>query len=603
MKKILTALALVLLTMTSCKHYLDQVPDDRITLDLTFHNWQNAQQFLANVYERIPDEYGQRNPGDVSNRGLWTGGSDEADYVWGFVQSNDVNIGNWDANSGFVGDYWTNYYKGIRAASVFMENVDKVTDLDAPSKTKYKAEARALRAMYYFYLMRIYGPVVLLGETPTPVDTNLQIPRSSFDECTQYVSNELQLAAADLPTQTAYLNGDRSNLGHITRDIALAFRANALMYNASALYNGNTDLAALKNADGKQLVNQGADASRWQAAAQAYKDWLTEFEGKPYELYTENGANGQPDPYLSCRNVITTDWNKEVILERRQSSIGPRQYELCPYHRGAPSGDVKGSGGLGATQNMVDAFFTANGRSINDPASGYVSSGYSDFQAPSDAVVKSTYNQWVKREPRFYVNITYNNSTWLNKNFGALTTELFYNGNSGLAAGGGDHTTTGYIVRKGMGQGKWDIDDRGVILLRLAEVYLSYAECENEANPNSTAALTYLNKIRARAGIPQYGTGDLAAPKSGDELRELIRKERRVELAFENSRFFDVRRWKIAEQTENGPMYGLNISADLPDFLKVVAFETRVFNKRHYLFPIPNNDINNDKQLIQNLGW
>lgn len=602
MKKIL-AIATVLLAMTSCKHYLDQVPDDRLTIDLTFHNWHNAEQFLANVYERVPDEYGQRNPGDVSNRGLWTGGCDEADYVWGFVQSNDVNIGNWDANSGFVGDYWTNLYKGIRAASVFIQNVDKVTDLDAGSKTKYKAEARALRAMYYFYLMRIYGPVVILGETPTPVDTNLQIPRSSFDECTQYVANELQVAAQDLPTMKAQQSGNTSQLGHITKDIALAFRATALMYNASPLYNGNTDLAALKNQDGKQLVNQGADPTRWAAAAAAFKDFLTQFDGSTYNLYTERKADGSIDPYLSCRNVILKDWNQEVIFERRQSSIGPRQYELCPYHAGASSGDVRGSGGLGATQNMVDAFFTANGRSIDDPQSGYVKTGFTDFQAPSDVTPKSTYNQWVNREPRFYVDITYNNSTWLNKDFGPITTELFYSGNSGMKAGGGDHSTTGYIVRKAMGLGKWNIDDRGVILMRLAEIYLSYAECENEANPNSPEALKYLNKIRERAGIPQYGSATLPAPKSGDELRELIHKERRVELAFENTRFFDVRRWKVAEQTENGPVYGLNISADLPDFLKVVPFETRVFNKRHYLFPIPNNDINNDKQLVQNPGW
>jgi hypothetical protein len=86
-------------------------------------------------------------------------------------------------------------------------------------------------------------------------------------------------------------------------------------------------------------------------------------------------------------------------------------------------------------------------------------------------------------------------------------------------------------------------------------------------------------------------------------MRTAIRKERRVELAFENVRFFDVRRWKIAEQTDNGPIYGLNINADLPDFLKAVAFETRVFSKRHYFFPIPQQDVDTDKKLVQNPGW
>jgi hypothetical protein len=598
MKKILLFI-LVLGIFSSCKKYLDQVPDDRLTIDETFRTWNTASQFLANVYSRIPDEFGQRNPGDVENRGLWTGGSDEADFVWGFVQSNDVNIGNWDANSGFVRDYWTNFYKGIRAASVFIQNADKITDRSQQQKEQYKAEARALRAMYYFYLMRIYGPVVILGETPAPVDTNLQIPRNSFDECVAYVADELEKAAAVLPAKPA----TQQDYGRITKGVALAFRANALMYAASPLYNGNTELAELRNHDGKQLISQSFDANKWKVAADAYKAFINQFVPGTYNLFKKNNENGEFDPYLSCRDVILTDWNEEVIFARTRGSLDARQYELTPYHSGAPSGELKGSGGLAATQNMVDAFFTKNGRSITDPLSGYVSSGYSDFQAPGTTHPSNIYNQWVNREPRFYVNITYDGSTWLNRDFGEIVTHTYYTGNSGRKAGGGDYSTTGYIVRKAMGLGRWNVNDRTCILIRLAEIYLSYAECLNEASPNDPDILKYLNLIRERAGIPLYGSPELPAPAGQDAMRDAIRKERRVELAFENNRFFDVRRWKIAEQTENGPMYGLDINADLPDFLKVVAFETRVFNKRHYLFPLPSDDINNDKELVQNPGW
>lgn len=598
MKKLLyifTALTI----FSSCSKYLDQVPDDRLTTEETFRTWGTAQKFLADVYRRVPDEFGQRNPGSDECRGLWTGGCDEADYVWSFVQSNDVNIGNWDANSGFVGDYWRNYYRGIRAASVFIENADKITDLSPALITRYKAEARALRAMYYFYLMRIYGPVVLLEEKAVPVDANLQVPRSSFDECATYVAAELEKASADLPVTPA----NDQDYGHITKGVALAFRANALMFAASPLYNGNADLAGLTNKDGKPLISQSFDVNKWKTAADAYKSFLDQFVPGTYSLFKKNDASGNYSPYLSCRDVILSDWNPEVIFARVKNSLGSRQYELTPYHSGQSSRDVKGSGGLGATQNMVDAFFTANGRSISDPLSGYVSSGYSDFQSPYDTHTKNIYNQWVNREPRFYVNITYDNSTWLNTSFGEINSRFYYTGNSGLKAGGGDHTTTGYVVRKAMGLGNWDVGGRTLILIRLAEIYLSYAECVNEADPSNPDALKYINLIRERAGIPLYGSAALPAPTGQSEMREAIRKERRVELAFENNRFFDVRRWKIAEQTENGPMYGLNISADLPDFLNVVTFETRVFNKRHYFFPIPSNDVNNDKQLVQNPGW
>lgn len=154
-----------------------------------------------------------------------------------------------------------------------------------------------------------------------------------------------------------------------------------------------------------------------------------------------------------------------------------------------------------------------------------------------------------------------------------------------------------------MGLGNWNIDRRPVILYRLANVFMDYAEALNEANPGDPDILKYLNLIRERAGVPLYGSADLPVPAGQTEMSAALRKERRVELAFENVRFFDTRRWKIAETTDNGPVYGLDINKNLPDFLQVVTFESRVFNKRHYLFPIPSNDVNVDENLVQNPGW
>ncbi|WP_316838686.1 RagB/SusD family nutrient uptake outer membrane protein [Pedobacter gandavensis] len=601
MKKFIYISLIACLTVSSsCKKFLDQVPNDRLTLEETFTNRATAEKFLANVYNNVPDEFGQRNPGGSKNAGLWTGGSDEADFVWGFVQSNAMNIGSWDANTGFVGDFWKNYYRGIRSASFFMANVDKVSnDMSPELKVQYKAEARALRAMFYFYIMRLYGPVILLGETVTPPDApadQIQLPRNSFDECVDYVTSELDKAALDLPVLP--VNDD--NYGRITKGVALAFKAQTQLLAASPLYNGNTDLANLKNKDGKQLVSQSVDLNKWKKAADTYKAFINQFAPGTYSLFKKNDAAGNYDPYLSCRDLFLNDWNSEVIFARVQTSIRSRQYELTPYHNGKNS-DSKGSGGLAATQNQVDAFFTANGRSINDAQSGYVNSG---FASTATKYTKAgIYNPWVNREPRFYVNITFNGSTWLNTANGEIITELYNTGNSGKATGGGDYSTTGYIVRKAMGLGKWGVDNRTNILYRLGNVYLDYAEALNEAEPGNGDVLKYLNLIRERAGIPQYGTGSLDFPAGQAEMREAIRKERRVELAFENVRYFDTRRWKIAEQTDNGPIYGLNITSDLPAFLNVVPFETRVFTKKHYLWPIPANDVNVDKELIQNPGW
>jgi hypothetical protein len=334
-KYIYTSLMIVVLSIvSSCKKgFLDQVPNDRLTLEETFANRNTAEKFLNNIYSNIPDEFGQRNPGGSRNAGLWTGGSDEAEYLWGFVQSNNVNIGNWDATSGFVNDYYNNYYRGIRSATYFMAHIGDVkNDISDQLIVQYRAEARALRAMFYFYLLRLYGPVVILGDTEIDPDApmkDMQLPRNSVDECVSFITSELQAAANELPVMPA--NDD--SYGRITKGIALAFRAQTLLLAASPIYNGNTELASLKNNDGKALVSQVADVNKWKAAADAYKSFIDEFVPGTYDLYRANDASGNFDPYLSCRDVFLNNWNKEVILARPESSIGARQYEMTPITR------------------------------------------------------------------------------------------------------------------------------------------------------------------------------------------------------------------------------------------------------------------------------
>lgn len=607
MKKNIVAVLLIIVLLTGCsKGFLDQVPNDRLTLDQVFANRNNTQSFLSDIYAEIPDEACQRfvNSGNGhGNSGPWTGASDEAEYDWSFVTSNDYNIGNWNASSAWVETFWKNYYQGIRNATYLIQNVRQCKECGDVLNTRFIAEARALRAMFYFYLMRMFGPVPLLGDQSIAPDAPLnavQVPRASFDSCVAFVTSELDKAAADLPVN--YNNDDKAR---ITKGIALAFKQETLLMAARPLFNGNTDYANMST-NGKPLISQTVDISKWQAAADAAKAFIDQFVPGTYDLFRENDANGNFSAFLSCRDVMLTDWNKEWILARtaNNNSASTRQYETTPYHNGAQA-ENRGSGGLAATQAMVDAFYMANGLPIDDPASGYQSSGFSNFQAPDDFQQRSTYNQWVNREPRFYVDITYNGRLWLNRNSGDVITNTYYTGNSGLKIGGNDYSRTGYIVRKNMVIGDWHNGGRGWVLYRLANVYLNYVEALNEAQPGNPDILKYLNLIRERAGIPQYGTGAnaLPVPASQAAMREAIRRERRVELAFENVRFFDTRQWKIAEQTDNGPAKGLNINQDPPEFYNVVSFENRVFQKKHYLFPIPQNEINIDKALVQNTGW
>jgi hypothetical protein len=592
--------ALILLTFGSCKKYLSQVPDDVLTIEKIFTSRNNTEAFLANIYRSLPNELNQRFTGN-ENAGPWTASSDEAKYTWDFNYSNNMNTGTWSKTDGNVSVFWNQYYRAIRNATFFMQNIDGATPEIAQNiKVTYKAEARALRAIYYFFLLRTYGPVPLIGDRVLDINapvSDLRPSRASFDQGIDFVVKELDAAYQDLPVTTA-----TQDLGRVTKGACKAYKAEALLLAASPLFNGNTDLAALKNNDGTALVSQTFDVAKWAAAASAAKAFIDEFAPSTYDLYRVTNADPFIAAYLSCRNVMTDTWNSEWIFARSNSN-NYLQYDRTPKHVGAPnSGSAyQGAGANGVTQTMVDAYFMANGRSIDDAASGYLNSGFSDFKAPFDIAARTTYNQWINREPRFYVGVTYNNSYWLNQvNNSNIITNFFNNGNSGRSQSTSDVSPTGYVVRKNVAANG---NGRGIVLLRLANIYLDYAEALNESQSGNADILRYVNLIRARAGVPQYGSAGLPAPTGQVAVREAIHKERRVELAFENVRYFDTRRWKIAENTDNGAFYGMDMTKSDNSFYNKTLLETRVFKKRDYLFPIPNDEVLKNNNMVQNPGW
>ena len=471
-------------------------------------------------------------------------------------------------------------------------------------KAEYKAEARGLRALYYFYLLRMYGPVVLLGNNLISADAStaaVRLPRASFDSCMNFVVTQLDSAYLDLP-----LTPTNSQYGRIVKGVVKAYKAEALLLAASPLYNGNTDYATFKNADGGQLINQTYDAGKWASAAAAAKAFISEFVPGTYSLYTESGPDPSTAAYNACKDVMLVDWNQEWIFARSQSGSYMR-YDRTPKHVGGPS-DQQGGGAMGVTQTMVDAYFMANGLPITDPASGYVSSGFSQYLSPSDIMnslpAHSTFNPWTNREPRFYVGVTYDSSNWLyqDNGYSTIISAFQYSSNSGRSQSTSDVTPTGYTVRKNVAAND---NNRGALLLRLANIYLDYVEALNESDPNNPDILTYLNAIRLRAGVPQYGTGTnaLPVPTGQAAMRTAIWQERRVELAFENVRYFDTRRWKIAPTTDAGPFYGMNMYVDGPTFYQKTLLETRVFQHRDYFFPIPNNEVLKDDLMVPNPGW
>lgn len=586
-----------------CKKFLDQVPDDRLTFEESFATKVTVDKLLANVYSSLPDEMKQRFPSSGDNTaGPWTGASDEADYTLPTSFSNNINSGNWDATKGEVNAVWQQYYKGIQAASTFMANVGKCTDCNNNGidlVNRYKNEIRAVRAIYYYYLIRQYGPVVLLGNDPISPDApigTISKPRNSFDECVDYIIAELDGAAEGLPE----LPLSNDDYGHINKAVIQAYKVQVLLTAASPLFNGNTQMATLKNNDGKQLINQTYSVAKWKKAADAAKAFFTAYPS--FTLFTKAGSNDFNAAFLACRDVMLTDWNSEVIFARGNADITNLQYNMAPNHSNGSGGD-KGGSFLSASQNLVDAYFMANGKSINDDQSGFQRTGFSDYKAPDETVTRNIQNMYVNREPRFYASITYTNRKWINPN-STVVTSFEFSGNAGKGGiTNNDYSSTGYTQRKNLSTSGWTTGGRTNVVIRLAELYLDYAEALNEATPGDPDILNYLNKIRTRAGIPVYGSASIPVPASQDDMREAIRKERRVELAFESHRYFDTRRWLIAETTDKS-VKGLDIQKNAANgFYNIIETESRVFEKKHYLWPIPNGEIQKVPLLVQNPGW
>ena len=604
---------LTILSLTACqKKFLDQVPDDRLSIEQVFSRRDLTEQYLANIYNVVIKDHAGVTAGIP-----WIGCADEGDVSYDRPDYNSykINLGNCNASSDYY-PFWGSYYQGIRSATYFMANVGKNQQILNEGNGKelvkqYTGEARFLRAYAYFLLLQQYGPVMLVGEDVIPPDVSandprMNLPRSSFDECVDYIVSELDKAATELPQHfTAQADLD---YGRATKTACMAVKARLLLYAASPLYNGNRDYADFKNKDGKQLINQTADVTKWRKAADASKALITE---GVFSLYKKYDATGKPDPLVSCRDLWLDTWNSEWIFARAKSSISAWE------RTATPRGIAAGFSATGPTQQLVDQFemengqrpitgYNGDGSPVINPASGYKETGMSTTATKYTQV--GTYNMYVGREPRFYVTVNYPGCLWINTSEGNKVIQTWFSGESGKK-GSWDYSRTGYLNRKNVSPltnprlSKYA--DRGYLMFRYGEVLLNYAEALNEVEPGNNEILQYLNMIRERAGVPQYGQGTnaLPVPAGQSAMREAIRHERQVELAFEYLRYFDTRRWKIAEQTDGGPFWGMNVDADPPAFYRRTVFETRVFRRNYYFFPIPQSELDKDRNLVQNPGW
>ncbi|MGC4234156.1 MAG: RagB/SusD family nutrient uptake outer membrane protein, partial [Niabella sp.] len=539
------------------------------------------------------------------------------------------------------------------------DNVDQNRQMSRQEVVDRKAQARFLRAYYYWLLIRKYGPVPLVpehGMDYTQSYSDLSLPRNSYDECVDFITSELALAAKDLPASLR----DSRNLARPTKGAALAARAKVLVYAASPLYNGNAEMADLVDDKGRQLISQQYNEEKWAKAAAAAKEVI---DLGIYKLYTypyhaESQGPGYPativppfhaqysnasfpngwkdiDPMESYRALFDGSvpylGNPEVIFSR-VTEVGGQLTKDMPMHAAPYS--LNGWNTYGLTQKQADAYAMSDGSDM--PLNPRVS-GFTDNADSHKPLAGNVSLQYANREPRFYASVAYNGSIWYRNS--VLRAEdrvkqiFYYRG----LADGKQPASPEFYIRTGIGIKKYvnplDADFRSTPegaynvpktepAIRYAEVLLIYAEAMNElggaynipafdgggtiaVSRNVAEMSKAISQVRIRGGVPDYDNSIYA---SKDLLRKSIKRERQIELLGENHRYFDLRRWKDAPVEEATPVMGCNMdmTANQRDIFHtpvIIASLPTIFVKKMYLWPIPHEELRRNVKLTQNPGW
>lgn len=622
---IYTLLIALLCFVSSCDYLgvSDQLAGGLQNTEQVFDNVSYTKRWYANVFAGIPDYSGINSVNVGAFKNPWTGMCDE--LVVGYGNSSKYN--NSDRNASNMGFHrYGDCYKYIRQANIFLQKAHPIMttgtqgdQLLEDELTQMKANVRFMRAFYHYLLFEQYGPIILVKDKIYDATEDQDVPRNTVDEVGAYIDSELTAVASELTQEPIF--EDKDYRAWPTKGVALAVRAKLWLYAASPLLNGGyREALAVTNPDGTRLFPD-YDAGKWEKALAACKDFIDYAEAGRYELYKEykddNGAVIDPDK--SVYNLFQK-YTHEIIWATANNDWGGMNGDAFD-RRIAPRCEKNGLGSTGVTQELVDAFYMKDGLPISATAylpqsTLYQEEGYGTYKDQNDNFSKkytnvSVSNRYLNREPRFYNTVFFNGRQWPV----SCNQVLFYNGgNSGVQEG--QATLTGYMLFKRFNRSV-SLTNPGVasqfrpsIIFRLADFYLMYAEAANEVNPNDERVLKYLNLVRERAGLPGVETLNPAIRGNQELQRAAIQRERQVELATEGQRYFDVRRWMIADKNgegrQNGYAHGMNVRGepnDIDDFNRVVEASQIVFNRKMYLYPMPDSEMRKTKNLVQNPGW
>ena len=635
----------------SCEEFLDVAPEDVAQIEDAFESRLLANRFLTTLYSRIPNVIaGGENPAegvispelaggdeiwfnDERNRDAQNNIFDFTRLIGGGQNTFSPLYSFWGNNSPGGDVNLTNLYIAIRDCNIFLNNLDRPFDLEEDERIRWEAEAKVLKAYFHFFLMRMYGPVPIIDDevdiTGSVEDTR-NIFRSSIDDVVNYTVGLLDEAIPNLPVFVGEIN----EFGRISGATAAAIKAQVLVTAASPLFNGGAEGPRLIDQSGRNLIPSTPDEQKWTRAAEACREAMELAEAAGHTLYqfpTNPDWSDTTNIKLGIRGSVTEPWNSELIWgDPRVSTVALMRASRPTIDPAiTPTGRVLVNGFWAPTMRVAEQFYSANGVPIDEdvdydyanrfdlaPPAGpehanYVETGY----------VTARLN--LNREPRFYASLGFDGGIWFG---GGVTDEdrAFHveakrNDYSFLNGPGGAFSATGYYAKKlehylnvhtnGGYQGSADLNRYPFPLIRLADVYLMYAEALNESG-NSALAIDFVDRIRARAGLGGViqswadHSNNPGKPSTQAGLRDIIRQERLIELALEGKRYWDLRRWLMTEEFMNREIMGWNISGDDDEeYYRTTVITVPSFRQRDYLWPIADTDILGNPNLIQNPGW
>ena len=542
-------------TLSSCNGFLDREEDSFIDKTATFDSYNRTKQYLTYAYTLLPDGLNR-----FSREAMLASATDDAEFAIESAEIQQLNNGSWNALNN-PDDVWNRYFSGISKCCTLLENTNHVnldiSRLDPDKQVEYanslkdirmwRAEARFLRAYFHFELLKRYGPIPIVTSTLSINGNYENTPRPTMKEVVDFIAKECDIAADTLEL-TPWRNVNDA-FGRATKGAALALKSRLLLYAASPLYVdfGDTNEA-----------NKPTDIALWKSAADAAKAVI---DLNQYELAS------------SYADLFKNDFqNKEYIFVRRYAANSDFEKSNFPVSFG-------GKGGTNPSQNLVDDYEMLDGTPF-------------DWNDPAKAA-----QPFENRDARLGATILMNMAPFKGKKVATYP-------EGADASPNPNATKTGYYLRKFLNEDV-NIQTGGsssghvVPLFRLAEIYLNYAEALNECDPTNPDIALYLNKVRNRASLPNVSA------LSQEQMRAVIQHERRVELAFEEHRSWDVRRWKIASSTLGAPLMGVQIERKpLGGYTYMpVKVEQRVFQPKMYWYPIPQSEVLKLKQWKQNNGW